>query len=116
MPNAIAADKRSVTYLENREVLEWMEREAAARGSNVTALLREATSAYYVAHKEPGDEPGLFVRRSAAKAAQRALTERQIASGQISPEEAQRRNAPVREPVAIVNLWPAIRRYARARA
>ena len=49
--------------------------------------------------------------RSAAKAAQRVETARQIAVGEISPRQAQERNAPISESVKIVDLWPAIRRH-----
>ncbi|MDD2765792.1 MAG: hypothetical protein PHE83_17660 [Opitutaceae bacterium] len=112
----IAADKRSVTYLENIHVLAWMEREAAMRETTVSVLLREATSAYYVQHKNPEPSAGLFALRSAAKASGRTTTVQQITSGALSPEAAQDRNAPIRGPVRILNLWPAIRRHARARS
>ena len=116
MPNMIAADKRSVTYLENIRVLAWMEREAAARTTTVASLLREATSAYYAQYENAPAALSLFATRSAAKAAGRTTTAQQITSGALSPEEAQDHNAPIRGPVRILNLWPAIRRHARAKS
>ena len=65
----------------------------------------EATSAYYLEHKEISTEPTLFDRRAAAKAHKRLETARQIASSEITPTEAQERT-----------LWPAIRRYVRGSA
>jgi hypothetical protein len=115
MPNVIAADKRSVTYLENIDVLAWMEREAMLRKSGLAAILREATSAYYAQQINAPVDQGQFARRSAAKAAQRAETARQIAAGELTPEEAQARNAPIETPVRILDLWPAIRRRARSK-
>jgi hypothetical protein len=114
MPNVISAEKRSVTYLENRTVFEWMENMAAARQTNVATLLREATSAYFAQNEQPMRAPSLFEERAAAKAAERAETARQIASGELSPAAAQERNAPIHQPVQIANLWKALRRHARA--
>ena len=45
MPNAISPDKRSVTFLESRKVLDWMEEIARARKTDLSVILREATSA-----------------------------------------------------------------------
>jgi len=115
MPNVISPEKRSVTYLENRTVFEWLENVAAARQTNVAVLLREATSAYFAQNEKPTGAPGLFEGRAAAKAAERAETARQIASGELSSAAAQERNAPIRQPVRISNLWTAVRRHARAR-
>ena len=115
MPNAISPHKRSVTYLENRSVLEWFESIAAVRQTGVSEILREATSAYYVAHKDVAAAPSLFARRSATKAAQRRETNRLIATGAISADEAQIRNAPIRQPVRIMNFWPAIRAHTQAK-
>jgi len=49
--------------------------------------------------------------RSATKAAQRVEMARQIAAGEISPQQAQERNAPISKPVEIVDLWSAVRRH-----
>jgi hypothetical protein len=114
MPNAISPSKRSVTYLENLSVMEWFEAMAAARKTGVSVILREATSAYFAEYKDKLAAPSLFAVRSAAKVAQRKETARRIASGAESSAQAQDRNAPIRQPVRIVNLWPAIRRHARA--
>lgn len=116
MPNSISPNKRSITYLENRSVLEWFEATAAARKTGVSVILREATSAYFAAHTDTPDTSNLLTTRSAAKAAQRRETARLIASGKLSPAEAQDRNAPIRQPVRIANLWTAIRSHARAHA
>jgi hypothetical protein len=116
MPNAISPNKRSITYLENRAVLEWFESIATARQTGLSEILREATSAYFLAHKSADAAPTLFEQRSAKKMAQRKETNRLIASGLISPEEAQFRNAPIRGPVRIVNFWPAIRSHTRVKA
>jgi hypothetical protein len=102
-----------VTYLENRSVLEWFESIAAVRQTGVSEMLREATSAYFAAHKDVAAAPTLFARRSAMKVAQRQETNRLIATGAISADEAQIRNAPIRQPVRIVNFWPAIRAHTR---
>jgi hypothetical protein len=114
MPNVISAEKRSVTYLENRAVFEWLESVAAARQTNVAVLLREATSAYFAQNEQPTSVPSLFEERAAVKAAERAETARQIASGELSPAAAQERNAPIHQSVQIANLWTAVRRHARA--
>jgi hypothetical protein len=114
MPNAISAQKRSVTYLENRAVFEWMENLAAARQTNVAVLLREATSAYFAQNEQPTRALSLFEERTAVKAAARAETARQIASGELSAAAAQERNAPIHQSVQIANLWTAVRRHARA--
>lgn len=115
MPNAISPDKRSVTFLENRKVLEWMEEMARARKTDLAVILREATSAYYARHNNPADTSS-FARRAASKAAHRALIARQIAAGKLTPEEAQTLNAPIGQPVQVVDLWSAIRRHHRANA
>ena len=114
MPNSISPDKRSVCFLENRKVVEWMEEIARARKTDLSVILREATSAYYIQHQTASTEPGLFARRSATKAAQRADTARRIASGELTSTAAQARNAPIQEPVRVVDLWSAIRRHVRA--
>ena len=115
MPNAISPEKTTYTFLESREVLEWMAKMARARGTDLSVIMREATSAYYVQHRS-GDSPenSLFAARSRTKAAQRARTARQIADGELTREAAQQRNAPIREAVHVVDLWPAILRRARA--
>ncbi|MFA5058380.1 MAG: hypothetical protein WC485_09725, partial [Opitutaceae bacterium] len=102
MPNVIAADKRSVTYLENLDVLAWMEGEARLRRTTLAVILREATSAYYVRHRQAPAAPDLLAQRSAAKAAQRAETARRIAAGELTPEAAQARNAPIAQPVRVL--------------
>jgi hypothetical protein len=113
MPNAISPEKRSITFLENRRVIAWMESVAQTRDTDLSVILREATSAYYAQHGG-GDlaESGLFAKRAATKAVQRTLTAQQIATGVMTPGEAQERNAPIQQTVKIVNLWPAIRRRA----
>ena len=115
MPNAISPEKKLYTFLESREVLEWMGKLARERGTDLSVIMREATSAYYVQHRSSDlPENSLFAVRSRAKAAQRAQTARQIAAGELTPEDAQQRNAPIRQAVQVVDLWPAILRRARA--
>jgi len=89
--------------------------EAAARNTDVSTILREATSAYFSEWSGATGRPRQSDRRSAAKAGQRAETADLILSGKLTPEAAQRRNAPIRDSVSIVNLWSAIRRRDRAR-
>lgn len=111
MPNVISSEKRSVTFLENRDVFVWMEEIARDRQTDVSVILREATSAYYLQHKAAPTD--LLARRSAAKATQRAQTAKQLASGRLTPKAAQERNAPIRKPVRVVDLWASIRRHVR---
>jgi len=113
MPNVIASDKRSVTYLENLTVHDWMAEEAAARNTDVSTILREATSAYFAQWASGTAAPSQFAARAAAKVARRAETARLISSGKLTSEAAQDRNAPIRQSVSIVNLWPAVRRRDR---
>jgi ribonuclease D len=115
MPNMISKNKRSVTFLEDREVFEWMEAIARERDTDVSRILREATSSYYVLHGAPSSSPNLFETRSATKIAQRKDTDRQIASGGKSAAEVQEQNAPIHQPIQIVNLGSSIRRFARAK-
>jgi hypothetical protein len=116
MPNAISARRRSVTYLEDRSTYEALQRLAAERNADVSAILREATAAYCVLGQENIEiVPKLFEERAAAKAAERAETARLIASGELSPADAQLRNSPITQPVRIVNLGEDLRRRARAR-
>ena len=64
MPNAISPEKTTYTFLESREVLEWMAKMARARGTDLSVIMREATSAYYVQHRSGGlPENGLFAVR-----------------------------------------------------
>jgi hypothetical protein len=113
VPNVISSSKRSVTYLESVAVMEWFETMAAARKTGVSVILREATSAYFVEHNDKPAAASLSAVRSAAKVAQRQETARLISSGLQSAAEAQDRNAPIRHPVRIIDLWPALRRHAR---
>lgn len=113
MPNAISPDKRPVSYLENRTVMEWMEQIAKDRKVDLAVVLREATSSYYIQHKDPSSSPSLFAQRSAVKAARRTATAKRIAAGDLSPKEAQEENAPIHKPVRIVDLWASVRRYSR---
>ena len=116
MPNVISASKRSLTFLESRKVSEWMEGLARERKTDLAVIVREATSAYYAQHNNGTISPNLDAVRSATKAAQRVEIARQIASGEISSRQAQERNAPISEPVKVVDLWSAIRRHTRSRA
>jgi hypothetical protein len=116
VPNVISPNKRSITYLENRSVLEWFESIAVTRQTGVSEILREATSAYFAAHQNLATNPTLSVQRSAKKAAQRRETARLIATGALSADAAQNRNAPVNQPVRIMNFWAAIRAHTRAKA
>lgn len=113
MPNAISPEKRSITYLENRKVAEWMANLAKTRHTDLAVILREATAAYYAQDKLAPNASTLIAHRTATKAAARTQTARAIAAGHITPEEAQERNAPIPHPVQIVNLWSAIRRHTR---
>jgi isocitrate/isopropylmalate dehydrogenase len=116
MPNVISATRRSLTFLESRKVSEWMEGLARERKTDLAVIVREATSAYYAQHNNGTISPNLDAVRSATKVAQRVEVARQIASGEISPRQAQERNAPINTPVTVVDLWPAIRRHTRGRA
>lgn len=115
MPNVISKDRKSVTFLESRKVIEWMEEVARERGTDLSVILREATSAYYLQHQNASREESLSAKRAATKAAQRTKTRREIKAGVLSPEAAQERNAPVAEPVRVLDMWPAIRRHVRAK-
>ena len=115
MPNVISENRRSVTYLEDRATYEAIQRLAEERETDASVILREASAAYCILGQSVEVVPNLLEVRAAAKAAERAETARQIAAGEISPEAAQMRNAPITEPVQIVNLWKSVRRYARAR-
>lgn len=116
MPNVISKDRRSVTFLESRKVIEWMEAVARERSTDLSVILREATSAYYVQHQAANDKPSLFAQRSATKAAQRAKTAREIETGVLTPAKAQERNAPIRQPVRVLDMWPSIRRHVREKS
>jgi len=117
MPNVISPRKRSVTFLESREVFEWMEEMARVRQTDVSVILRDATSAYYLQHQKVADDHvGLLTQRSETKAAARMKTAKQIASGKWTPAAAQERNAPIHKPVRVVNLWPSITRHVRSTA
>ena len=114
MPNAIAPNKRSITYLENISVIEWMKEIARARQTDLAVILREATSAYYVQYKDANADVSTHLnRRSAAKAAQRARTAGEIASSILTPAAAQKKNAPIVGSVRTANLWGDIRRHHR---
>lgn len=116
MPKVISRkNKRSVTYRENAKVLAWLERIARERKVAVAVIIREATSDYYVRDKERASAPTLTEQRAAAKRAARAETVRKIASGELTPEQAQWRNAPIRGRVEIVDLQAALRRLSRTR-
>jgi len=116
VPNVISKERKSVTYLESRKVLAWLESVARQRGADLSVMLREATSAYYLQHHESKAGRSLTERRTAAKAAQRRETTRKIRAGVLTPQSAQEENAPVHEPVRIVDLWPSIRRHVRGRS
>lgn len=116
MPNVISKDRRSVTFLESRKVIEWMEELARARKTDLSVILREATSAYYLQNQAASTEPTLSEIRSATKAMQRAKTAREIKSGVLSLSDAQKRNAPIRQPVRVLDLWPSIRRHVREKS
>jgi hypothetical protein len=82
----------------------------------LSVILREATSAYYLQHQDTLPETTLTARRAATKAAQRANTARQIKAGVLSPAKAQKLNAPVTQPVRVLDLWPSIRRHVREKS
>lgn len=105
-----------MTFLESRKVIEWMEELARARNTDLSVILREATSAYYLQHQTASTKPTLSELRSATKAVQRAKTARAIKSGAMSPADAQERNAPIRQPVRVLDLWPSIRRHVRGKS
>jgi hypothetical protein len=113
MPNMISKDRRSVTFLESRKVIEWMEAVAQERGTDLSVILREATSTYYLQHSTAKPETSLTAQRAKTKSAQRTRTARQIKAGRLTPAEAQQQNAPVSEPVRALNLWSSIRRHVR---
>ena len=105
-----------MTFLESRKVIEWMEKMARDRKTDLSVILREATSAYYLQHQVASTEPTLSDLRSATKAVQRAKTAREIQSGVLSPADVQERNAPIRQPVRMLDLWPSIRRHVREKS
>lgn len=102
-----------MTFLESRKVIEWMEAVARERGTDLSVILREATSTYYLQHAEAKPDTSLTAQRAATKAAQRTRTAWQIKAGQLTPAEAQRQNAPVSKPVRVLDMWPSIRRHVR---
>ena len=116
MPNVISAEKRSVTFLESREVFAWMREVALERKCEVSVILREATSAYYLQHRNASEAPNLSQQRAAIKVAQRHETARQLEAGEITPAKAQRRNAPIKDSVRVLKLWPSIRRHVRSKS
>jgi len=105
-----------VTFLESRKVIEWMEAVARERDTDLSVVLREATSFYYLQHRNASPEVSLTAQRAEAKATQRAKTARQIKSGVLSPSQAQELNAPVKRPVKVLNLWSSIRHHLRERS
>lgn len=116
MPNVISKERRSVTFLENRKVVEWMEAVARERGTDLSVILREATSAYYLQHREASSSQGtLFAKRVSAKAAQRRETARKLARRELTAEQAQKLNAPVHGDVKLVDMWSAIRRHTHGK-
>jgi len=116
MPNVISRDRRSVTFLESRKVIEWMEGVARQRDTDLSKILREATSAYYLQHRNAPPETSLTAQRAATKAAQRTRTARQIKAGVLTPAQAQEQNAPLKEPVVMVDMWASIRRHVREKS
>jgi hypothetical protein len=116
MPNVISKDRRSVTFLESRKVIAWMETVARERGTDLSVILREATSAYFLQHSDAKPETSLTARRAATKAAQRTRTAQQIKTGRLTPAEAQQQNAPVSEPVRVLDMWSSIRRHVREKS
>lgn len=85
MPNVNSAEQKSVTFLESRKVIEWMESVARERGTDLSVILREATLAYYLQHHQAKPETSLTAQRAARKATQRTKTARQIESGTLTP-------------------------------
>jgi hypothetical protein len=116
MPNVISKERRSVTFLESRKVIEWMEGMARERDTDLSVILREATSAYYLQHRNASPETSLTAQRAATKAAQRARTARQIKAGVLTPAQAQQQNAPLKQPVRMVDMWASIRRHVREKS
>jgi hypothetical protein len=118
MPNSPSPEKRRFSYLENRHVADWLETASRERGTDVAALVREATLAYYAAHQaRPGSKPAQVsdAQRAAEKAAARRQTARRIANRAVTPTAAQKRNAPLPAPAKVVNLWGALQRRASQR-
>jgi hypothetical protein len=113
MPNSPSPEKRRVTYLENRHVAEWMQERASEEGRDLAELVREATLEYFVAH-QPAEGRVNDAQRASEKARARRSTKRRIATGAISPREAQRANAlrPPETKYEVVDLWKALRRRA----
>lgn len=105
-----------MTFLESRKVIEWMESLARERGTDLSVILREATSAYYVEHRDSSSpRKTLFEKRAATKAAQRRETARLLTEKKLSPAQAQKRNAPIEGAVKVVDLWASIRRHVHAK-
>ncbi len=89
---------------------------ALERKCEVSVILREATSAYYLQHRTESAEPNLSQQWAATKVAQRKETARQLEETEITPAKAQRRDTPIKESVRILNLWPSIRRHVRSKS
>lgn len=105
-----------MTFLESRKVIEWMESVARERGTDLSVILREATSAYYVQHRDSSSvRETLFEKRAATKASQRRETARLLAEKKLTPARAQKRNAPIEGAVKVVDLWSSIRRHVQAK-
>ena len=105
-----------MTFLESRKVIEWMETVARERGTDLSVILREATSAYFLQHLNAAPAASLTARRAATKAAQRTRTARQIKAGELTPAAAQAQNAPVAKPVRVLDMWSSIRRHVREKS
>lgn len=114
MPNSPSPEKRRFSYLENRHVADWFESAARERGTDMSALVREATLEYYAAHHASPPATSDAVR-AAAKAARRKDTYQRIAEGSLTPRAAQERNAPLPAPAKLIDLWGAVRRRAAGR-
>ena len=105
-----------MTFLESRKVIEWMDAVTRKRDTDLSVILREATSFYYLQNRNAPPEESLTARRAAVKAKQRAKTARQIKAEVLSPAQAQERNAPVNQPVRVLNLWSSIRQHVREKS
>jgi hypothetical protein len=115
MPNSISPFRKSVTYLEDRIVYEWMLKMAAERQTDVSVIIREATSAYFVISEQPSARVANSEEIFEAKASKRAETKLWMVAEDIEPEEAHRRMVQKAGPIRIKDLAVALRRNQRNR-
>ena len=113
MPNSISPNRRPVSYLEDRLVFNWLRKIAAERETDISVIIREATSAYFIQSEQPTSRSISFAEISSSKAADRANMNRWIAEEEMTPKQAQEYSASINGPVTVPDLASWIRRYGR---